>query len=524
MYTGENIKPIVSNVPSVDAVQIAEDAKVLRIVRKLCQRLAAEQISYCHWKSNNALDRSASGENDLDLLVSQEHGPRFEEILRQLDFKQVEAPPEKAMPGVFDFFGYEAEADKFVHVHLHYHLVLGHDSSKNYRLPIEKQYLESAEVNGLFRVPAVEFEFVVFVIRMALKHLSWDLMLGGEGNLKASEQRELEYLLARADQERVYEILTWCLPQIDLALFDRCVAALQFKLPTWARLQVGQQMQAKIQATARRPPLLDLSLRMWRKFAIPVRRRVFKAPSKYRLQGSKSMIALVGGDGAGKTTAVKALHSWLSKYFDTTKVHMGKPAWSRPTTSFRAILKVGQLLGFYPAESSMLETIDQQSLISPGYPWLIREACLARDRYNSYRRARRITDRGGVALIDRFPLVHKIRMDGPQAERFVGLLEARSHDGQFMRPTISSRLTSFLIKLEARYYKRIMPPDLLIVLRVDPEIAVQRKTDEDATSVRERSTQIWQANWQETNAYVVDSSQPLDIVLRDLKSYIWAKL
>jgi thymidylate kinase len=523
MYAVEDTEPIVSNVATADVVQ-KSDAKVLPIVRELCQRLAAEQISYCHWKSNNALDRSASGENDLDLLVSQEDGPRFEEILRQLDFKQVKAPPEKAMPGVFDYFGYEAEADKFVHVHLHYHLVLGHDSSKNYRLPIEKEYLESAVDGGLFRVPAVEYEFVVFVIRMTLKHLTWDLMIGGEGKLKTSEQRELEYLLARIDQERVYDILTWCLPQVELALFDRCVEALQDRSSTWMRLQAGQQMQAKLQATARRPPLLDLSLKVWRKFAIPLRRRVFKAPSKYRLEGRNSMIALIGGDGAGKTTAVKALHSWLSKYFDTTQVHMGKPAWSRTTTFVRAILKMGHLLGLYPAESSMLETIDQHSPMSPGYPWLSREACLARDRYNTYRRARRFADRGGVAIIDRFPLVHTIRMDGPQAKRFVELLEEKSHGGHFMRPTTRSWLANFLIELEARYYKRIKPPDVLIVLRVDPEIAVQRKTDEDATSVRARSAEIWQATWEHTNAHVVDGSKSADSVLRDLKSFIWSKL
>ena len=41
----------------------------LELVRFLCQALLLNGVSYCHWKSNDALDRSASGENDLDLLV-----------------------------------------------------------------------------------------------------------------------------------------------------------------------------------------------------------------------------------------------------------------------------------------------------------------------------------------------------------------------------------------------------------------------------------------------------------------------
>ena len=156
MNTVVDIQPIISDLPRVDTPR-QERVVVLSLIRKLCQLLATERISYCHWKSNNALDRSASGDNDLDLLVSPADGPRFEALLIQLGFKQAKAPAEKEMPGVLDYFGYEAEADRLIHVHLHYQLVLGHDMSKNYRLPIEKQYLESAVQGDLFKVPAPEF-------------------------------------------------------------------------------------------------------------------------------------------------------------------------------------------------------------------------------------------------------------------------------------------------------------------------------------------------------------------------------
>ena len=42
----------------------------LELVRRLCQTLSTEGVDYCHWKSNEALDRSARAESDLDLLVS----------------------------------------------------------------------------------------------------------------------------------------------------------------------------------------------------------------------------------------------------------------------------------------------------------------------------------------------------------------------------------------------------------------------------------------------------------------------
>jgi len=102
-------------------------------------------------------------------------------------------------------------------------------------------------------------------------------------------------------------------------------------------------------------------------------------------------------------------------------------------------------------------------------------------------------------------------MDGPQAD-------------QFMKPRQTSRLAQRLVKLEESYYHQITSPELLTVLRVDPEIAVQRKTDEDAIFVRERSTGVWELNWDYTQAHVIDASRPQAEVLSELKSLIWSRL
>jgi len=182
---------------------IVQAPSTLGLVRTLCRALEAEGISYCHWKSNNALDRSASGDNDLDLLVSRADVPRFNSILGRLEFKLAKASSEKQLPGVVDYFGYDEAAGRLIHVHAHYQLVLGHDMAKNYRLPIEEPYLESAVQGELFKVPAVEFEFIVFVVRMVLKHYTWDVILGGQGSLKRAERAELDYLQARISQQRV---------------------------------------------------------------------------------------------------------------------------------------------------------------------------------------------------------------------------------------------------------------------------------------------------------------------------------
>src|SRR5512142_1764420 len=99
----------------------------LRLVAELCAALSVEGIDYCHWKSNPFLDRSASGDNDLDLLVSRRHTNEFTRILNSLGFKEALSPAHEALPGVRNYYGYDIQTGRLVHIHAHFQLVLGND-------------------------------------------------------------------------------------------------------------------------------------------------------------------------------------------------------------------------------------------------------------------------------------------------------------------------------------------------------------------------------------------------------------
>jgi thymidylate kinase len=224
------------------------------------------------------------------------------------------------------------------------------------------------------------------------------------------------------------------------------------------------------------------------------------------------LVAIIGGDGSGKTTAVANLHQKLSEEFDVIKVHMGKPSWSLTTIIIRGILKIGRSFGLYPFVKEGSEpSLDTDSPSFPGYPWLIREVCTARDRYISYARARRFATNGGLVICDRFPLSQIKIMDGPQVERVTGSIK-------------TNVWIKLLAALEHRYYQQIVLPDLLVVLRVDPEICVQRKTDEVSDSVRSRTQEIWNLDWCKTSAHVVDGSRSKSHVSSEVLSLIWSHL
>jgi len=115
-------------------------------------------------------------------------------------------------------------------------------------------------------------------------------------------------------------------------------------------------------------------------------------------------------------------------------------------------------------------------------------------------------------------------MDGLQTGRFIRDLQAGSHPRQFLSPHLGSRFARYLINLEESYYYGITLPEIQTVLRVHPEIAVQRKTDERPASVHARSSEIWHLDWGQTNVHVIDASKSKAEVIAELKALIWSKL
>ncbi|HXF37457.1 MAG TPA: hypothetical protein VNO17_09795, partial [Actinomycetota bacterium] len=278
-----------------------EGGAPLELVRRLCDALAAEGIRYCHWKSTAALDRAGRGESDLDLLVARADADRFEGILRDLAFKDARTPPD-GPPGVFHAYGLDGPSGSLVQLHVHYRLVLGDDTTKNHRLPIEDAYLAASVQGPLFRVPDPAFEFVVFVLRMVLKHGTWDAIASGKGELSGGERRELAFLTARTDRGRVGEIVRTHLPSVGEELFGRCHRSLHPRAGVWSRIRTAQRLEGALAAHARRSPRVDPFVRLWRRGRVAARRRVAgRGRPPARLARGGAWIAVVGADGAGKT-------------------------------------------------------------------------------------------------------------------------------------------------------------------------------------------------------------------------------
>ncbi len=486
----------------------------LELIRSVASQLEEAGVRYCHWKSNAAIDRSATGDNDLDLLVHRADVRSFTEVLSRLGFVRA-SKPGASVPSIESFYGYDVASGRLVHVHAHYQLVLGDDRTKNYRLPIEDAYLDSASRRGLFALPSAELEYVVLVIRMILKYCTWDEIAwrGVRGRRAApsrTETAELAYLVARVDDVQAASLVEKHLPFVGPELLAECVAALEPDAPIRRRVRAGSRLEESLQPHARYSRQADRVRRIWGRLATASERHA-TGPRRNRLAGGGVMIGVTGGDGSGKSTALAALGDWLEPEFDVRLVHLGKPRWSATTFGARAGLKALAVGAEGLARSIRVTPTRRLVSAVDTYRPLLWLVCTARDRQSAYRDARRFASGGGLVLCDRYPHPRLRSMEAP-------LIASRTIDGP------DNRFVRALIALEDRYHRSIAPPELLVVLRVDPEIAVQRKTEEKPETVRARGAEVWNIDWRGSRAHVVDASQPEDAVARELKALVWSVL
>ena len=481
------------------------------LLQRLGEALREHAVVYSQWPGCDARRRETAGGGDIELLVDRASAAAFAAVMARLDFKQAAPAPGTAIPGTEDFFGSDPRASTLIHVRARYRLILGDWWTTQYHLPIEQAVLQSAVPHSpLHQAPAAS-QLLAFVLSAVLGHALRDDLETRRSDGAGSLQDHLGQLVRHADPAAVHQLLRRHLPSVSPALFDACVRTLQTQASRRQRAAVRRELRRRLDVHARRPSagarLRRIASQLWT-LGGQLRAR---APGR-RLAGGGAVIALVGGDGAGKSTCARELSKWLGQAFATMTVNVAWPRRSLASLAvggaLRASALIAQLLGAEPLETPPW---NESARRFPGYLAVLRHVCNARDRHRLSLDIHRFAEAGGVALCERYPIPQHPLLDGPRLPELVSTAPSR-------------RLATLLRDAEGRYYRQLPPPDRVIVLLVDPDLAVRRKPLEPVDHVRQRAGAVWDTDWAGTRAHVVDAGRPLPEVLAALKSTIWAEL
>jgi thymidylate kinase len=469
----------------------------------LINSLNVNSIEYCHWKSNINVEKAMSGFDDLDLLISRNHFNRCQIILSELGFKEALNSIQN-IHSVRHYYGFDQLTGEILHVHLYVSIITGPSWTKGYTFSIEQEYLSSSTLddNLKIRLPQKEYELALFLIRICLKYTSLleaPLVMFS----RKSIMTEIKYLSEGSSIDLTSEIFNRLIGSNNNLLFSSIINAntnlykiivtafrVRFRLKRWRTLSKFKQINNSI---------LQLSYRF-------INKMLLKKKKKFANGGL--LISFVGLDASGKSSMLNEAGSWLSKSFNVKKIHLGRPRSSIITLLPNLLIKLNKKLKGNKRISNSYDNKKKQSLI-----FVVRQLVLAYDRYKLVLKARNLSRKGYVVLIDRY-----------KSEN-IGIMDSHKLD-----PNNFNSFKKYLAMIENNLYCKMGMPSLILHLKVPIDVAIKRNNDRiklDKESTAELKLRyginknlVYKAN----NYHVVDSNKDYNKVLTKIKVLIWKSI
>ena len=487
----------------------------LNKIEQLIEKLNASGIRFCHWKSNLALAKALAGQTDIDLLIDRKCASSFRTVLSQLCFRPAVQKEVGSFPSVEHYFALDEETGVLVHVHAYFRVITGESLAKNYRFPIEEMLLQNTREVDSVPVPTRSAELVVFTLRMMLKHTSFmELVL--LARYWKEVQQEIMWLLETGTIEETLGFIDSWLPSLDTNLFSDCITALKSPAPLFQRVLLGLRLRRQLRPYARHS-----AIRAWldtvQKFSTMLFRRLTRSHKGMISRGGGAVIAFVGSEATGKSTLISEMRGWLGEHFAVKQIHVGKPKSTAFTTVPNLFLPA--LRSLFPGSRSthianLYDPQEQSEKPQTGYSLLFafRSALLAYDRWSLLSRAFSQAANGTIMLCDRYPSLGSGALDSPQL----------SH---FPVPPNRYSVRRWLTQFEARLYREMPTPDLIIYLSAPLEVVVLRNAargkKEPEDYVRWRYARSANLEFGKTPVCKINTDQPLDRTVLEVKKAIW---
>jgi hypothetical protein len=486
------------------------------LLHRLLESFGSRGISFCYWKSSRRLPAVLAGEADLDLLVAREDQHRAAAALLDCGFKLFPSVPARDHPAILSYLGHDEPSGLLVHVHLHLRLVVGERLLKNYRLPWERSILARAVPHPALPArmldPASEALLLMVRASVELRRLDPVTLRGWRAALHkfALDREELARQVDRAAlRDRAAEVLS---AEAADMLADAFCGGRPLSELGRLRRRIRRELAPHRLYNAAEARLRSAGRAvLWLAGGLNKRHLHLPRPWSRRAPGGGCVVALMGVDGSGKTTAVAAMRAWLGAEIDVAPIYFGTGG-GRPSLLLLPLKLMvplaSRVLKRKPKGSSHGEVSSRPPGLAYGLPLMVWSTVLAVEKRRKLLAARRGAERGLVVIADRYPQDEIPGFnDGPLLPRL----------GWAPR---------WLRRFEANAYAlaRRLPPDLVIKLDAPPALLAQREPDMDRAVIAERVTSVQRITLSAERIVRVDATQPLAEVTRAIKREIWRLL
>lgn len=408
-----------------------------RLTRFLTE-LDKNNVRYVSWKNNHQLQAVFAGQGDIDLFVPIEDRPVFIRCCEEQSWIEVTNPMAN-YPHVSHFYGLGNSTEKY-HIHVYFKLITGDSWLKEYCIPIDSWLIENRIWNpdyGIWTLSNVSQSYL-FLFRHLMKNGSI------AGRLLYSNE------IASYREE-------WNLCSADIKPNDIRGPIDLEKHIVGARVFSGEVQLAKIVSAIS----FRFSLRSYLRFtaiSLPFRRmlallnrlsnKIFFKKKKLLLGGGIA-VAISGVDGAGKSTMLNEAIEVFGEFLTIRTFHLGRPQG-------KVVELLWRTLGNRSENSSMPGTSQNDTTSTVGRA--INGAILALLRLSKARSVIRISRKGGLMLIDRWPTDELGKMDGPRVR---------------IGPE-SGKIQQICSAIESWAYENMPKVDVCFFFQVPVEVAKER--------------------------------------------------
>ena len=446
---------------------------MLKSIEKMLIAFETNNIIYCHWKSNEHLEEALLGDTDLDILFLPEQRNKLDIILNECGLKRFRSLPLMQYNAIEDYIGFDKDTAKIWHLHLHYQMTLGEKHLKGYTItPWNSYILEHRQLDKLgIYTSSCEIELVLLIVRIALKKRMRDFgkKIGKDDLIEfvwLSNRVNFDLLLKFAkdmlDEQAAKEILE--ISKNGLRNKNQ-LSKLQRILRKDLKLFTGySRISSRYMRTKREI--------FWLLGGVKRRLGIESVKANRRISPSGGcVVALLGCDGAGKSTTLAYVKKEFQKKLDVVTVYFGSGDGS--SSLLRKPMKLvakrvgGKGLG-HTVEKEY-ENKDKISLKAKMYSFakVLWAITLAQEKKAKLKKMTKARNASMLVLTDRYPQT-KISgfSDGPLLTKY---------------STNTKGLMKKISEWEYNIYKSayVNPPDLVIKLMVPTEIAISRKPRND---------------------------------------------